>query len=279
MYYRFAAADLASDAFRPKAISWVLIGGVAAALLGPQVLIATCDLLLPVAFAGAFVGLAGLAVAAVAVLSFVDIPNLTPAARADQGRPLGEIMAQPKFVIAVICAMVSYGMMSLVMTATPIAMVACDFDIDDAAFVVQWHAVAMFAPSFITGNLINRFGTTKIIIAGLTLLGACGAVALAGVELENFLIALVLLGLGWNFGFVGATTLVTETYRPAERNKVQAANDFMVFGTVATASFLSGVLLQLFGWETVSMAIFPFITLAGGLILWSAIGRGRAAAA
>ena len=220
-------------------------------------------------FAGAFVALAGLAVLAIAVLSRVDIPKLPPALRAQQGRPLRQIMAQPKFVVAVICAMISYAMMSLVMTATPIAMVACGFGIEDAAFVVQWHAVAMFAPSFFTGNLIARFGAPRIILVGLTLLAACGAVALSGIAIEQFSIALILLGLGWNFGFVGATSLVTETYRPQERNKVQAANDLLVFGTVASASLMSGILLQNYGWSTVNMTLFPFVVFAGGLVIWS----------
>ena len=277
MYYRFAAADTASEVFKAKAISWVLVGGVAAAFIGPQILINTKDFLAPVSFAGAFLAMAVLGLISMAVLSFVDIPRLPSAARANQGRPVGVIMAQPKFIVAVICAMVSYSMMTLLMTATPIAMVACDLSVEDAAFVVQWHAVAMFAPSFFTGNLINRFGTTKVMLTGLALLAMCGVVALSGIQLEQFTIALILLGLGWNFGFVGATTLVTETYRPEERNKIQAANDFLVFGSVASASFMSGFLLQNFGWSTVVMALFPFITLTAALIIWSAMMRRREA--
>ena len=279
MYYRFAAADTASEGFKAKAISWVLAGGVAAAFIGPQILINTRELLAPISFAGAFVAMSVLGVLSMIVLSFTDIPRLPSAVRANQGRPIGSIIAQPKFVVAVICAMVSYSMMTLLMTATPIAMMACDLTIEDAAFVVQWHAVAMFAPSFFTGNLINRFGTTRVMLTGLALLGVCGLVALSGIQLEQFTIALVLLGLGWNFGFVGATTLVTETYRPEERNKVQAANDFLVFGSVASASFMSGFLLQNFGWSTVVMALFPLITLTATLILWSALKRNREMAA
>ena len=270
MFYRFAAADVASEAFRPKAISWVLVGGVAAAILGPQVLIVTRDLLAPITFAGAFVAMSGLALLAMIVLSFVDIPTLPRSVQARQGRPLVTIMRQPQFIVAVLCAMVSYSMMTFLMTATPIAMVACDLTVEDAAFVVQWHAVAMFAPSFFTGNLINRFGTTAVIVTGLSLQAMCGVVAMSGVEIEQFTIALVLLGLGWNFGFVGATTLVTGTYRPEERNKVQAANDFLVFGSVASASLMSGVLLQAHGWTTVAAALFPFLAAAALLILWSA---------
>ena len=275
MYYRFAAADTASEAFKPKAISWVLAGGVAAALVGPQILVHSRDLLAPVSFAGAYVALAAVALAAVAVLRFVDIPNLPPATHGRPARPLASIMAQPKFIVAVICAMVSYSMMTLLMTATPIAMVACDLSIEDAAFVVQWHSVAMFAPSFFTGNLIARFGTTRVILAGMALQALCGVVALSGIDIEEFTIALVLLGLGWNFGFVGATTLVTETYRPEERNKVQAANDFLVFGSVVTASFMSGVLLQAYGWSTVVMALFPFVALIAAMLLWPASRRRR----
>lgn len=267
-FYRFAAADVASPDFRPKAISWVMVGGLASALVGPQIIIWTKDMLAPVLFAGAFVSTAALSAVAMGLLSFVNLPMHREIAGQTKPRPVATIMAQPKFIVAVVCAMLSYGIMNLVMTATPIAMVGCGFGIDDAAFVIQWHVVAMFGPSFFTGNLIRRFGARRVIAAGLALLTGCGVVALMGVGLEHFWVALVLLGLGWNFGFIGATALVTETYFPSERAKVQAANDFLVFGTVALASLSSGILLQVFGWASVNIALFPMVGVAMLLIAW-----------
>lgn len=278
MYYRFAAADVASERFKPKAISWVLVGGVAAAMIAPQLLIHTRNLFAPITFAGTFACLSLVSLCGMIVLSFVDIPLLPKTIRKNQGRPLAEIMSQPKFIIAVICAMVSYSMMTLLMTATPIAMLACDFSIEDAAFVVQWHAVAMFAPSFFTGNLINKFGTRTIILSGFAILAVCGVIALSGIKIEQFTIALILLGLGWNFGFVGSTNLVTETYQPEERNKVQAANDLLVFSSVAATSLMSGVLLQNFGWPVVVSALFPFIALASCLLIWSSFKHNHTVA-
>jgi MFS family permease len=278
-FYRFAAADVASERFRPQAISWVMVGGLLTAVVGPQIVIWTRDMLAPVLFAGAFVSTAILSVLAMALLSFVTIPLPKANATAAPARPLAEIMLQPKFVVAVACAMISFGIMNLVMTATPIAMLACALTVDDAAWVIQWHVVAMFAPSFFTGGLIRRFGARTIIAVGLTLLSGCGIVALAGVSIGHFSAALVLLGLGWNFGFIGATTLVTETYLPSERAKVQGANDFLVFGTVALASLSSGVLLQLFGWGTVNVALFPMVAIAFVLIAWLALKERREAIA
>lgn len=270
-YYRFAAADAASDAFRPRAISWVMAGGVVAAFVGAQLVAQSSEWLGPVPFVGGYACCVALGVIAFIVMSFIDIPPLSHAELADSGRPLREIMRQGPVMVAVACAMVGYGIMTLVMTATPIAMIGHDYTIADAAFVIQWHIFAMFAPSFFTGNLIVRFGVMKVIGAGLLLLLGCGVVALGGMEWERFLVALVLLGLGWNFTFVGATTLLTNWYAPAERNKVQAANDLMVFATVAVASFASGSLLNGFGWQAVNTALFPFVVVAGGLALWFAI--------
>lgn len=267
-FYRFAAADVASPEFKPKAISWVMAGGLVAALVGPQIIIWTKDLLAPVLFAGVFVSLAIVTALAVGLLSFITLPMERQTGSAAATRPISVIMAQPKFIVAVVCAMLSYGIMNLVMTATPIAMIACGFSVDDAAFVIQWHVIAMFAPSFFTGNLIRRFGAKLVILVGLVCLSVCGIIALMGITIEHFWFALVLLGLGWNFGFVGGTALVTETYTPAERAKVQAANDFLVFGTVALASLSSGVLFQLFGWATVNMALFPMVGIAMVLIGW-----------
>ncbi len=267
-YYRFAAADTASEEFRPRAISWVMAGGVAAAFVGGQLVALSSDWLGPVPFVGGYATCVVLSLIAFFVMSFLTIPKLSEEEQANTGRPLREIFAQRKAVVAVACGMVGYGIMTLVMTATPIAMVGCGLSVKDAAFVIQWHIFSMFAPSFFTGNLIARFGVMRIIGTGLVLLTGCGIVALGGLEVERFLGALVLLGLGWNFTFVGATTLLTECYAASERSKVQAANDLMVFAVVAIASFASGGLLNGLGWEAVNYALFPFVFLAATLSIW-----------
>ncbi|MEL7525032.1 MAG: MFS transporter, partial [Pseudomonadota bacterium] len=239
--YRFAAADTASDAFKPKAISWVLAGGVLAGVVGPQTVIATKDMFAPIMFAGTYLAQAGLALMSLFLLVFIRIPK-PPVQNRKQGggRPLRTIMAQPRFIVAAACGICSYALMSLVMTATPLAMIACGLTETDAALGIQWHVLAMFGPSFFTGSLIARFGKERIVSIGLSLLAGCSIVALMGIELAHFWTALVLLGLGWNFGFIGATAMLTDTYRPEERNMVQAVNDFLVFGFVAAASFSSG---------------------------------------
>jgi MFS family permease len=259
--FRFAAADTASDSFKPKAISWVLAGGVLAGIIGPQTVIHTKDLMQPIMFAGAFVGQGVLCLMTMAVLAFLKIPKPKIERSGGGGRPVLEIMAQRSFVIAATSAICAYALMSLVMTAAPLAMVACGHSEADAALGIQWHVLAMFGPSFFTGTLIARYGKPKVVAAGFLLLGGCAAVALMGLEVAHFWIALVLLGLGWNLAFIGATAMVTETYRSEERNKVQAANDFLVFGFVATASLASGSLLNAFGWETINVLVFPIIGL------------------
>jgi len=266
--YRFAAADTASEAFKPKAISWVLAGGVLAGVVGPQTVIFTKDLFDPIMFAGTYLAQAGLSMIAFCVVAFLKIPKPTLEERKTGGRPMGEIMAQPRFIVAAACGICSYALMSLVMTATPLAMIACGLSETDAALGIQWHVIAMFGPSFFTGSLIARFGKETIVSVGLLLLAGCSVVALMGIELAHFWTALVLLGLGWNFGFIGATAMLTDTYRPEERNMVQAANDFLVFGFVAAASFSSGALLTLFGWETINMLVFPFVVLCFALLGW-----------
>lgn len=276
-YYRFAAADTASDAFRPKAISWVMAGGVVAAFLGGQLVSFSKDWLGPIPFVGGYATCAVLAVLAFLVMCFLDIPRLGADQQKETGRPIREIFAQPIAFVAVACGMVGYGIMTLVMTATPIAMVGCGFDVSDAGQVIQWHIFMMFGPSFFTGNLIARFGVTRIIAVGLLCLTGCGLVALSGLEFERFLVALLLLGLGWNFTFIGGTTLLTTTYSVAERNKVQATNDFLVFGVVALASFASGGLLNGFGWDAVNYALFPFVVAAAGLLIWFAAKKPAAA--
>ena len=275
-YYRFAAADTASEAFRPKAISLVLAGGLIAAFIAPQIVVFSRDALAPVTFAGTFIASALTGVIAMAVLAFVDIPR-DAASGGPHGppRPLREILRQAKLRIAILTGMVSYGSMTFVMTATPLAMVARNHSIESAAFAIQWHVVAMFAPSFVTGQLIQRFGRERIVLAGLTLLACAGLVAASGQSIWQFNLSLVLLGVGWNFGYIGSTTMVTDCHRPAERNKVQAINEFMVFGFVAFASFFSGKLLHEAGWEGVALAYLPFVAVAGGLALILAI-RGVA---
>ncbi len=277
--YRFAAADTASDAFKPKAISWVLAGGVLAGIVGPQTVIATKDMFAPILFAGTYLAQAGLAFVAMCLLVFIKIPKPPKQdhTQAD-GRPLIEIMKQPRFIVAAACGICSYALMSLVMTATPLAMIGCGLSETDAALGIQWHVLAMFGPSFFTGSLIARFGKERIVSIGLSLLAGCAIIALTGIELAHFWSALILLGLGWNFGFIGATAMLTDTYRPQERNLVQAVNDFLVFGFVAAASFSSGALLNAYGWSTVNLLVFPFVVLCIGLLVWLAVAEKRAVA-
>lgn len=275
--YRFAAADTASDAFKPKAISWVLAGGVLAGIVGPQTVIATKDMFAPILFAGTYLAQAGLALIALFLLIFIQIPKPPRQTKSQSGgRPLLTIMSQPRFIVSAACGICSYALMSLVMTATPLAMIACGLSETDAALGIQWHVLAMFGPSFFTGSLIARFGKERIVSIGLVLLAGCSIVALMGIELAHFWTALVLLGLGWNFGFIGATAMLTDTYRPEERNLVQAVNDFLVFGFVAAASFSSGALLNAFGWGTVNILVFPFVVLCIGLLLWLTFAERKA---
>jgi MFS family permease len=273
--YRFAAADTATPAFRPKAISWVLAGGVVTGVLGPQIVILTKDALDPIPFAGAFLTQIVLGLAAILVLAFLRIPKLPPAPKGMGGRPLLEIARQGRFIVAVVCAIGSYGLMSLVMTAAPLAMVACDHTQTEATLGIQWHVIAMFAPSFFTGALIVRFGTLSVIAAGLVLLAASAAIALSGITVWHFWIALVLLGIGWNFGFIGATALLTETYEPAERSRVQAMNDFLVFGFQALASLMSGAILVTGGWEIINVAVFPVAGVCLLLLGWLKVSLDR----
>ena len=271
-YYRFAAADLASPAFRPKAISWVMTGGIAAALFGTLLVMGTVDLLAPVTFAGTWTAMAGLALIAAVILLAVDIPYKEDIATAT-GRPLRVIARQPRYIVAALTGMLSYGIMMLVMTATPVAMLGCGFSVQDSSWVIQWHALAMFVPSFFTGSLITRFGAARISAIGMVLLVGAAISGLMGIRFENFAVGLVLLGLGWNFGFIGGTTLLTTTYEPAERNKAQGLNDFLVFGTTALTSLSAGKLLAWFGWSAVNYAVFPMVALALAMIVWLALQR------
>jgi predicted MFS family arabinose efflux permease len=272
--YRFAAADTASEAFRPKAISWVLFGGVVAAVVGPQLVIATQDLWPPYLFAATYVGQSALALISAGVLMFTNIPKPPPRSAAGDGRPLGEIAKQARFVVAVACGVAAYSTMNLLMTSAPLAMVMCNHSVTDATLGLQWHVLGMYAPSFATGALISRFGLERITGAGLALIIVAAVIGIAGISLWHFWIALALLGVGWNFAFIGATTMVTHCHRPNERNKVQAFNDFLVFGSMAIGSFSSGALLVSFGWSMVNEVAFPVVLAATALLVWGAL-RGR----
>jgi MFS family permease len=269
--YRFAASEIADEAFRSKAISLVLAGGVASAVFGPETAKWSSNLFAPALFAGCYAVIVVLCVAAAVLLWFVRLPRpAAPVLAAGRygGRPLSEIAAQPVFIAAAIAGMVGYGVMSLVMTATPIAMLDCGHDFGDAAFVIQWHALGMYAPSFVTGHLIARFGVVRILLTGAALLLACCAINLLGIATVNFWAANVVLGIGWNFPFVGATTLLTRVYAPEEKAKVQALNDFLIFGTVAVSSFASGALLSGLGWNMVQIAVMPFAVVAAATVFW-----------
>jgi len=258
--YRFAAADGASPSYRPKAVSWVMAGGVFAGVLGPQLVQWTMDIWSPYLFAASFAAQAVVALIAMALLSTVDAPKPAPADM-HGGRPLLEIVRQPRFIAAAICGVVSYSMMNLVMTSAPLAMKLCGLTLSDSNFGLQWHIVAMYGPSFFTGSLIARFGASRVVAAGLALEAIAAVIGIAGISAMHFWICLVVLGLGWNFGFIGASALVLETHRPQERNKVQAFNDFLVFGLMAVGSFSSGQLLANYGWPTVNAVVFPPVIL------------------
>ena len=266
--YRFAAADTARDAFKAKAISWVMAGGMFSAFVGPQLVIVTKDLWPPHLFAASYLAQAGVAILSGLVLLLVRIPRVVETDRhLPGGRPLIEIFRQPRLIVAVVCGVASYSMMNLVMTSAPVAMLDCNHSVTDAALGLQWHVLAMFAPSLFTGALITRFGTDHVAGCGLAIIAAGALLALTGITIWHFWAALVLLGIGWNFAFVGATALVTLCHRPNERNKVQAVNDFLVFGSMALGSFSSGALLARFGWNMVAEVVLPVVLVAGVLLV------------
>lgn len=273
-FYRFAAADGASATYRPKAISYVMAGGLASALVGPQLVKVTADAM-AVTFLGTYLAVVALNLFGSLLFFALDSPK--PVAAVD-GEPTGrsrrELLRDPTILVAMICAMVSYALMNLVMTSTPLAVVGCGYDKGNAADIVSAHVLAMYIPSFFTGHLITRFGAPRVVGIGLFILAGAGAVALTGVELEQFFAALILLGIGWNFGFIGATTLLTSAYRPEERGRIQGINDFVVFGGVTAASLSSGTLMNcsgtdvVAGWQAVNLAMLPFLVLAGGALIW-----------
>jgi hypothetical protein len=277
-YYRFAAADAASYEFKATAISLVLTGGLVGGIIGPELSKHTRDLF-PVPFLGAYASLIVFCLITMALLAFIRIPSPTAAERHEPVRPLLRIMAQPAFIVAVTGSALGYGVMNLLMTATPLAMGLCGHPYSSAATVIQWHVIGMFAPAFFTGSLIRRFGVLKIMLAGVVFEALCVGIALSGVQVANFWWALLLLGLGWNFLYVGGTTLLTDCYRPSEKAKTQGIHDFLVFLTTATSSFSSGLLMNRNGWDTLNYAALPFLAAIGAAIAWLALQRRAAVAA
>ena len=272
--YRFAGPELVAADFKERAISLVLAGGIIGAFAGPNLASATRNLL-PVPFAAAYLSLVGVALLSLAALSFIRFPPHVAPKAGGGGRPLGEIVRQPVFIVAVVAAALGYGVMNLLMAATPIAMSRCGLPFSDAALVLEWHVLGMFVPGFFTGHLIKRFGTLPIMTVGVLLNLVCVAVALSGVELEQFLIALFTLGVGWNFLFVGGTTLLTSVYRPEEKNKTQGAMDFCVFATMALTSFASGALVTTQGWTWLNLGSLVPLALIAIALAWLATMRRR----
>src|SRR3979409_1340951 len=274
--YRFAAADGARPAYRPKAVSWVMAGGVFAGVLGPQLVQWTMDIWPPYLFAFSFVVQAFVALVAMAVLWGVDAPKPAPSDM-HGGRPLFEIARQPRFIAAALCGVIAYPMMNLVMTSAPLAMKMCGLTVSDSNFGIQWHIVAMYGPSFFTGSLIARFGAPVIVAIGLSLESVGAMIGLSGITALHFWATLIVLGIGWNFAFVGASALVLETHRPQERNKVQAFNDFLVFGMMAVGSFSSGQLLANYGWSSVNRVVSPPVLLGLAMLAMVSFAKRRRA--
>lgn len=284
-FYRFAAADQASDAFRPKAISYVMAGGLLAAIFGPQLNKLVYDATV-IPFFGTYLAIVALNLIGMFLFLLLDLPKgedneAAKGATLKSGSRL-DLLRNPTILVAIICAMVSYALMNLVMTSTPLAVVGCGFSTEDANDIVSAHVLAMFIPSFFTGHLIVRFGAPQVTAAGLLILGLAGVVALTGVTLTNFYIALIFLGLGWNFGFVGATSLLATAHAPHERGLAQGLNDMIVFGCVTLASLASGGLMNcsggtpVDGWSAVNYAMIPFLLLAGAALIWLSRQRHRA---
>jgi MFS family permease len=277
-FYRFAAADTASPEFRPKAISYVTAGGLLSAIFGPQLVKMSAEAM-AVPFLGTYLIVIALNLLGLVFFAFLKFPPPTPPVKgaAIVGRTRWELITTPKILVAVIVATVSYALMNLVMTSAPLAVVGCGYAVSDSSNVITGHVLAMYAPSFFTGHVIARFGVNKVMASGLVILALSGAVAMAGVDLSNFYIALLLLGIGWNFGFIGATTMLASAHSPAERGRMQGLNDFIVFGGVTLGSFSSGGLMNCSGssveagWQAVNMAMLPFLVLAGGALIWFAM--------
>ena len=266
-YYRFAAADVSRAEYKSRAISLVLAGGLVGGIIGPGMSHFSVDAFAD-RFLGAYLLLIVFCLVTIALLSATRIPNPTLAERQSGGRPLMEIAAQPAFIVAVLSGAIGYGVMNLLMTATPIAMGMCGHPFGDAAFVISSHVIAMFAPSLVTGTLIQRFGVLPIILAGVALMVVCIAVALTGIDVAHFWLSLVLLGVGWNFMYIGGTTLLTETYRPEEKAKAQGANDFCIFAMMVVSSLTSGLLVSRAGWDKVNLLALPVLAIVVIAALW-----------
>jgi MFS family permease len=269
--YRFAAAELALPAWREKAVSLVMAGGLLGAVLGPNLAKYTRTLM-DVPFAGAYIALAGVALLSMVVLSFIDFPPPPVKKSVQGGRPLREIMRQPAFIVAAATGALGYGVMNLLMAATPLAMQQCSLPFADVALVLEWHVIGMFAPGFFTGHLIKRFGALPIMGVGVALNAVCILVALSGVNLHQFLVALFLLGVGWNFLFTGSTTLSLQTYTPAEKDRAQGALNFFVFAVTALSSFASGVLVTTQGWQLLNAGSLIPVALTGAALVWLKLG-------
>ena len=272
--YRFAATEIVAPAFRERAISWVLAGGIIGAVAGPNLALATRNAL-PVEFAGAYAALAGVALCALVTISFIRFPPLAVPTLAAPGRPLREIAAQPVFVVAVVACALGYGVMNLLMAATPLAMAMCSLPFSSTALVLEWHVLGMFLPSFFTGNLIKRFGAVRVMATGVVLNLVCIGVALSGVELSRFLVALFTLGVGWNFLYIGGTALFTTAYRPEEKTTAQAAMDTIVFSTMTVTSFSSGALVTTQGWTLLNLGSLVPVALVAAALAWFAVARRR----
>ena len=267
--YRFTAVEVSSIELRTKAVSYVMLGGIAAGFIGPAIAAEGKDYIENAQFAGSYLSIILLYFFIVIILMRIRLPQPSVEEQTGDTRPLKVIFMQPKFIVSVLSAMIGYGVMAMIMTATPLAMTKGNgYPFSDAAFIIQWHALGMFAPSFITGSLIKRFGAVQIIFTGILLNFICIAINISGTELINYWSALVLLGVGWNFMFVAGTTMVTETYQPAEKAIVQGVNDFLVFGTAALCSLLSGVLQTSFGWETVNLSTIPLLLIVLVFLFW-----------
>ncbi|MBU3971807.1 MAG: MFS transporter [Alphaproteobacteria bacterium] len=267
--YRFAAADAAEGALKAKAISWVMVGGLVAAVIGSQLVIGTRDAIPGVPYVGSFLGQAALPLMAVPILLLLRAPPAeSPRPGRRSGRSLIRILSMPRFILAVAAGVTSYGLMSFVMTAAPLAMIDKGYTVDSIALGIQWHLLAMFAPSFFTGRLMTRFGKERVTAVGLALIAVSAIIALSGSEVVHFWLSLMVLGLGWNFSFIGATAMVTDCYAPEERAKAQGANDFFVFGATAGVSFLAGVVLNSEGWHFLNWLVFPPVALILVPLVW-----------
>ena len=272
LQYRFAAAEVAAPADKARAISLVLAGGVVGGFLGPESVGRAVNLF-STPFLGGFVALAGFALLALAVQSLVHVPPPTLEERSAKGRPLSVIVRQPVFIVAVLAGAVGYGLMNLLMTATPIAMDLCHHPFAAVAIVIEWHVVGMYAPGFFTGSLIRRFGVVNVILAGVVLVALCAVIALNGLTVTHFVVALVVLGIGWNFMYTGGTTLLTESYLPGEKARVQGANDFIVFATMGVSSLASGAMVSTAGWEATNRAVLPLLAVIAAAVVWFAWRR------